>query len=117
MTVLLPLAVLVALAMITFKIKDESFDSRLEVGVISVFTAVAFLLALSSGIPAQDFLTVADQLMVVAFAIQIYVIGLTMVLHAYGESGTPDWARRLNAASFYVVPAIALVAVLILFTA
>jgi hypothetical protein len=115
MNILLPLGVLVALAMVTFRIREESFDIRLEVGVVSVFTAVAFLLALNSGIPAQDYLTVADELMVVGFLILIYAIALTMVLHAYGASGVPGWARRLNSVSFFAVPVVALLAVLVLF--
>jgi hypothetical protein len=115
MDILLPLGVLVALAMVTFRIREESFDIRLEVGVISVFTAVAFLLALNSAIPAQDYLTVADELMIVGFLMLIYAIGLTMVLHAYGASGVPAWARRLNTASFFVLPVVALLAVLVLF--
>jgi len=116
MNVLLPLGVLVALAMVTFKIKPDSFDIRLEVGVISIFTAVAFLLALNSGLPAQDYLTVADQLMIVAFAILIYAVAMAMIIHRYAGSSIPRWAERLNSASFWVAPLVALVAVLILFT-
>ncbi|MDG6914490.1 MAG: hypothetical protein JRN23_03765 [Nitrososphaerota archaeon] len=117
MNVLLPLGVLVALAMVTFRVREEGFEIRLEVGVISVFTAVAFLLALNSGIPAQDYLTLADQLMIVGFGMLIYAIALTMVLHSYGGRGVPGWARRLNAASFYAAPLFAVLAVLVLFAA
>jgi hypothetical protein len=112
--ILLPLGVLVALAMVTFKIKMESFEARLEVGLISIFTAVAFLLALNSAIPAQDYITLAEKLLIVAFAMLIYALALTIVLHSYGSSGAPRWAERLNSLSFVAVPLIALLAVLIL---
>lgn len=115
MNVLLPLAVLVALSMVTFKIKEDSFDARLEVGVILVFTAVAFLLDLNSGLAAQDYLTLADELMIVAFGIIIYVVALTMVIHGYEGSALPGWVKKVNAASFYAVPVVALLAVLVLF--
>ncbi len=114
LNVLLPLAVLVALAMASFRIKPESFEARLEVGVISIFTAVAFLLALNSTLPAQDYVTLADQLLMVAFAVLIYAIAIAILLHSYAESGIPRWAERLDRVSFYAVPLAALLSFLIL---
>jgi len=117
LNVLLPLAVLLALAMASFRIKPESFEARLEVGVISIFTAVAFLLALNSALPAQDYVTLADQLLIVAFAVLIYAIAVAILLHSFAGSGIPRWAKRLDRVSFYAVPLAALLAFLILVAA
>jgi hypothetical protein len=55
--------------------------------------------------------------MIVAFAILIYAIALAMVIRHHGETGIPAWASRLDSTGFRAAPVVAIIAVLVLFTA
>jgi len=100
----LPTIVLVVLSMIMFRISMENFDSRLQVGVISIFTGVAFLLSLDSNIPASGYFTLADQMMVTIFATILYSIAMTVWFHRYDPKNLPTYIRRINTASFALIP-------------
>ena len=106
----LPTIVLAALAMISFRIKMDSFDSRLEVGVISIFAAVAFLVNLDSSIPAGYF-TLGDEIMLIAFAVLLYSIAITVWFHRYDPQRLPRFATQIDRASFAVIPIIVLILV------
>lgn len=104
----LPMVVLVGLSMISFRIKIEAFDSRLMVGVLNIFAAVAFLISIDSSLPA-GFFTLADEFMVVAFAVSMYSIGLTVWFHRFDPERLPSFVNRLDKASFMCMPIVALV--------
>lgn len=114
---ILPTIVLVALAMMMFRINMENFESRISVGVVSIFTAVAFLLSLDSNIPPSGYFTLADEIMVIIFAITLYALSVTVWFHKYDPKNLPKYVRNFNLASFFLVPIVVidLIVILIVF--
>jgi hypothetical protein len=77
------------------------------VGVISVFAAVAFLVNLETNIPAGYF-TLADEIMVIAFAALMYSIAMTVWFHRYVHQNLPSFTTKIDRASFVAVPLVVL---------
>ncbi|MDG6967490.1 MAG: hypothetical protein JRN23_07215 [Nitrososphaerota archaeon] len=114
LTLVVPLVVLVALATISFRIRMDSFGPRLQLGVVSIFTAVAFLLNMNNSVPVQGYFTLGDDTLLVAFGVLIYSICVTVVLHYYDPSSPPGWAKALNRSSFVGVPLAAVLLTLLI---
>lgn len=108
----LPTVLLIGMVMITFRIKLEEFEARLTVGILVVFTAVAFMLALDSSIPAGYF-TLADEILLFSFAASLYSIALTVRFHRYNVENLPRITERIDKASFVLLPIVVFVAILL----
>jgi hypothetical protein len=116
LTLALPIIVLVTLAMLSFKLTLNSsvaFDKRIDIGVLSLFAAVGFLLALDSGLPAGSF-TLADDIMVLAFAILLYSNILTVSCHKFDPKNPPKFIKDIDRVSFIATPVIVIVLVTLL---
>jgi len=104
-----PIIVLTLLAMLSIKIRSERLESSTAIIVASIFTSVAFLLNFNSSVPAIGYFTLADDIMIVLFAVLLYALSIRIVLHNY-EPNPPKSIAVIYRASFYAIPVAVIVA-------
>ncbi|MDG6925364.1 MAG: hypothetical protein JRN09_02300 [Nitrososphaerota archaeon] len=78
-TLLLPVAILLALTLVSFFISIDKFEERLALLVTAVLSAVLLQVNFAQNIPASGSFTLADRTIVVLYVVLVYGLAITVV--------------------------------------
>jgi hypothetical protein len=100
---LLPIAIIIALAMVGFFIKYDKFEERLALLVTAVLSAVVLQVNFSASVPSGRF-TLADEMMGVVYAALFYALAISVVQQVLNRPGHERLLRWLNIISLIIIP-------------
>ncbi len=98
-TLLLPIAILLALTLVSFFIPIEKFEERLALLVTAVLSAVLLQINFDQNIPATGTFTLADRTVMVLYVVLMYGLGITVVqkwLSPEKHAGLIRWVDRVT---------------------
>jgi len=105
----LPVALVALIAMLAFALPPARSFERVFIGVTTLLAAVQFHIALLGQIPAVDYLTYADDMMLTVYALILYGLGVTILLARRVDKQEVDAAWKLNTKGAVLVPVVAAV--------
>lgn len=113
----IPILLILMVAYVAFFIKITEFGTRLSLNVLTLLTAAAFQITLTSGIPQFGFLTLADRLIICVYGLLVYGLIVTVALSIFTDEKRKGSVKRLNEVSrlFFPVAAAVLIIVQLLF--
>jgi len=111
----IPIILILIVAMTSFHIKMDQFGTRLSLNVVTLLTAAAFQISLTSNIPQFGFLTLADRLLIGVYCLLVYSLVITVAQHALRVGRTLDAVKRLEESNWIIFPAAAALLVVVQF--
>lgn len=111
----IPIILILIVAFVAFFIKMEHFGTRVSLNVLTLLTAAAFQITLTSGIPQFGFLTLADRLMISVYGLLVYALIVTVGLATFSDEGRLRALRRLNEVSWIAFPLACAVLIIVQF--
>jgi hypothetical protein len=106
----LPVVLITLIAMLAFGLPPARSFERVFIGVTTLIAAVQFHIALLGQIPAVDYLTLADDMMLTAYTLILYGLAVTVLLARQVDRKEVDRAWRLNKKGAVLVPVVAAMA-------
>jgi hypothetical protein len=105
-TLLLPVAILLALTLVSFFISIDKFEERLALLVTAVLSAVLLQINFAQNIPATGTFTLADRTIVVLYIVLVYGLAITVVqkwLNPEKHARAIVWVDRITVVILPVV--------------
>lgn len=106
---ILPLILVVAIAMLSFALPPARSFERVFIGVTTLLAAVQFHVSLLSQIPAVNYLTLIDEVMLTVYGLILYGLGVTVLLARQVDRKDIERAWRLNRKGAILIPAVTVV--------
>lgn len=100
----LPLAIILLVALIAQFLPPDLIDARCGVGVTALLSCFAFQFTVSDAIPAVGYLTFADRLFVIAYAVSGLTLLETIVAHLLHRAERVVFARVLDKLAAALLP-------------
>ena len=93
--IFVPLGLLIAVAWVTFFLRD--YSKRVDVSAGNLLAFIAFNFTLGSDLPRLGYLTFLDELMVVAFAFAVLTVIYNVIMRRLEASGNHFFLERVDA--------------------
>jgi ABC-type multidrug transport system fused ATPase/permease subunit len=93
--IFVPLGLLIAVAWVTFFLRD--YSKRVDVSAGNLLAFIAFNFTLGSDLPRLGYLTFLDELMVVAFAFAALTVIYNVIMRRLEASGNHVFIERVDA--------------------
>ncbi len=110
---IMPIAVISAIALLTFLISPSNPSQRIGLGVSTLLSATAFHLSLLGGIPPTGEFTIADGIMLSAYLLHFYSLLISVYLMRLKEREEPMRAETVNKKAIIFLPVIIIVPIAI----
>jgi hypothetical protein len=113
-----PISIITCIAMLAFFVSPSNYGQRISLGVTTLMAAVANHLALTSQIPPIGYLTIADKIMITAYAMFLYSLMVSVMGMRLVDQKKTESAIKLNRKAGILVPIVAgtILSILVLFT-
>ncbi|MEM3406910.1 MAG: hypothetical protein QXM07_04590 [Nitrososphaerota archaeon] len=108
----LPIAVITTISLLAFVISPQNFAQRISLGVTTLMSATAFHLALLSGIPPIGYLTLADRMMLIIYAIFLYNLSVSVYIMKLVDAKKTEEAQVFNKRALKILPIIIMVLII-----
>ncbi|MEM3388747.1 MAG: hypothetical protein QW491_04950 [Thermoproteota archaeon] len=92
----LPIIVITTISLLTFFMSPQNFGQRIGLGVTTLMSATTFHLALLSGIPPIGYLTFADRMMLLIYAIFLYNLSVSVYIMRLVDAKKAEEAQKFN---------------------
>lgn len=102
-----PISIITCIAMLAFFVSPSNYGQRISLGVTTLMAAVANHLALTSQIPPIGYLTVADKIMITAYAMFLYSLMVSVMAMRLVDQKKTESAIKLNRKAGMLVPIVA----------
>ena len=113
-SLLLPVAIIVALAVICFFIDSDKFEERLALLVTAVLTAVLLQVDFASTVPSGGQFTLADRVMIVVYAVLAVAIVVAVLEKRISQADHPKTIIWLDRLALIIIPIVTVVAIALL---
>jgi hypothetical protein len=112
--VFLPIALITALSWTSFWVTPADLQTRMNIGLTAMLTAIAFSLVIAGNRPRVSYMTFMDGVCLASYGLIFLVMVETILAHGSVRRGDTDRAEWLSRAARMVFPAVAVVSVLLL---
>lgn len=102
----MPIAVISAIALLTFLISASNPSQRIGLGVSTLLSATAFHLSLLGGIPPTGEFTIADGIMLSAYLLHFYSLLISVYLMRLKDVEATIRAEKFNKKAIIFLPVI-----------
>ncbi len=106
----LPLVLLLLIALIALYLSPDLVDARTGIGVTVLLACFAFQFTVAGTIPDVSYLTVVDELFILAYALSTVTLVVTVAAYWLHRTDRLPVAIKVDRASRYVIPVIAVLA-------
>jgi hypothetical protein len=113
-SLLLPVAIIVALAVVCFFIDAEKFEERLALLVTAVLTAVLLQVNFASTVPSDGQFTLADRVMLVVYAVLAVGIVVAVLEKRISKAEHPETIMWLDRLALIIIPVATIIAIVLL---
>lgn len=113
-SLLLPVGIIIALAVVCFFIDAEKFEERLALLVTAVLTAVLLQVNFASTVPSDGQFTLADRVMLVVYAVLALGILIAVLEKRIKREQHPETILWLDRFTLVIIPVATVVALLLL---
>lgn len=114
-TLLLPVAIILAMTIVSFFIDLEKFEERLALLVTAVVSAVLLQVSIAQNTPVADTITLADKTMAIVYAVLLYALAIVVIQKIMMKGSHPRVMPWINRITLVVVPLAATLAIGLLF--
>lgn len=108
----LPLVLLMLISMMALFLGPELVDPRAGIGVTVLLACFAFQFTVAGTIPDVSYLTIADSLFIVAYAMTTSALVVSIVVYWVHKNGNEAHAWRLDRVFRVLIPSVSLAATL-----
>jgi peptide/nickel transport system substrate-binding protein len=105
----LPLIVILLVALIALFLPADKIDARAGIGVTALLSCFAFQFAVADTMPNVTYVTVADGLFIIAYALIAGLLGVSITAFYLDSNGKRATSRRLDQIARWAVPLAVLV--------
>ena len=109
----IPIVLILIVAFVSFFLKMEHFGTRISFNVLTLLTAAAFQITLTSGVPQFGFLTLADRLMISVYCLLVYSLIVTVGLATLSDEKRLHRVQRLNELSWIAFPLVSFMLIVV----
>ncbi len=111
----LPLVLILLVALLALLLPAELIDARSGIGVTALLACFAFQFSVASTIPDVAYLTIADALFLVAYAVTALALLISVAVYWLHRNGHEPAARRIDGLARFALPlgAVVVTAVLV----
>lgn len=113
-SLLLPVGIIIALAVVCFFIDAEKFEERLALLVTAVLTAVLLQVNFASTVPSDGQFTLADRVMLVVYAVLAIGVLIAVLEKKITKEQHPQTVLWLDRLTLIVIPVATVVALVLL---
>jgi hypothetical protein len=113
-SLLLPVGIIIALAVVCFFIDAEKFEERLALLVTAVLTAVLLQVNFASTVPSDGQFTLADRVMLVVYAVLSLGITIAVLQKRIKRDQHPETILWLDRLALVIIPVATVVAIILL---
>lgn len=113
-SLLLPVGIIIALAVVCFFIDSDKFEERLALLVTAVLTAVLLQVNFASTVPSDGQFTLADRVMLVVYAVLAVGIIVAVLEKKISQAKHPLTILWLDRLTLVIIPVITVIALLLL---
>jgi ABC-type transport system substrate-binding protein len=106
----LPLVLLLLIALIALYLSPELVDARAGIGVTVLLACFAFQFTVAGTIPDVSYLTVVDELFILAYGLAAVTLIITVLAYWLDRSGRSAQATKMDRYSRRIIPVFALLA-------
>ncbi|MCA9575882.1 MAG: hypothetical protein KC668_10630 [Myxococcales bacterium] len=110
----LPLLLLLLIALFALYLAPDLVDARTSIGVTVLLACFAFQFTVAGTIPDVSYLTVVDELFILAYALSTLTLVVTVAAYWLSRTDRTPVAHRLDRYSRRGIPVIALVATILM---
>ena len=111
--IFIPLGLLIAVSWVSFFLRD--FSKRVDVSAGNLLAFIAFNFTLGSDLPRLGYLTLLDQLMVIAFVFAAMMVIYNVIMRRLERTGLPEHLERFDSMLLWIYPLLYLFSLWILF--
>lgn len=112
-SLLLPVGIIIALAVVCFFIDAEKFEERIALLVTAVLTAVLLQVNFASTVPSDGQFTLADRVMLVVYAVLALGIVIAVLEKRIRREEHPETILWLDRFALVIIPLATLIALLL----
>ena len=113
-SLLLPVGIIIALAVVCFFIEAEKFEERLALLVTAVLTAVLLQVNFASSVPSDGQFTLADRTMLVVYAVLAAGVLVAVLEKRIKREQHPMTILWLDRLTLIIIPVVTVIALIIL---
>ncbi len=113
-SLLLPVGIIIALAVVCFFIDAEKFEERLALLVTAVLTAVLLQVNFASTVPSDGQFTLADRVMLVVYAVLAVGILVAVLEKRIKREQHPETILWLDRLTLIIIPVATVIALVVL---
>ena len=111
--IFIPLGLLIAVSWVSFFLRD--FSKRVDVSAGNLLAFIAFNFTLGSDLPRLGYLTLLDQLLVIAFVFAAVMVIYNVIMRRLERTGLPEHLERFDSRLLWIYPLLYLVCLWLLF--
>lgn len=112
-SLLLPVGIIIALAVVCFFIDAEKFEERIALLVTAVLTAVLLQVNFASTVPSDGQFTLADRVMLVVYAVLAVGIVIAVLEKHIKKEHHPQTILWLDRLALVIIPLVTLIALIL----
>lgn len=103
-SILFPMALLVALTWCVFWMDEESLSDRINITFIGILSVVAYYFVILANVPETDYLTFVDAFVTATFLILAAAVVMVVILESVSRSGRPELGASIDRMSRWGFP-------------